>query len=276
MTRGHPDAPPTWFRLCEESWAEIREAYRNGATARDLAARWRVSPTSIYRHACAGGWTKKASADATARAHAAQIGAEEAADEAGLTQAPPEPVAPTASAMRQRALRDMSRALAAGRYGDAQTLARFLQSLGQLALEDEDAEERGDDDEARGSSAGDGAAINYLAARLAEVRAETLWPRIHRLAEELLSDRISPPAVFSRAFLRWRAEHLGPAQAEADRQDWMQSPHYGAIYDEDGRVREGWGRTTDFLQKPEGADAFEARLRAAHAQVTSEDEPPAP
>ena len=32
--------------------------YQSGATAKTLAALWRVSPGSIYRHACAGGRTK--------------------------------------------------------------------------------------------------------------------------------------------------------------------------------------------------------------------------
>jgi DNA invertase Pin-like site-specific DNA recombinase len=61
------DAPPTWYRLSEESWAEIRRGYPNGSTARELAARWRVSVSTIYRHACDEGWTKKKDGDAKAR-----------------------------------------------------------------------------------------------------------------------------------------------------------------------------------------------------------------
>lgn len=70
MSKSHPDAPPTWFRLSEASWAEIAAEYRNGATAKELAHKWKVSPTTIYRRACADGFTKKADSDAVARAHA--------------------------------------------------------------------------------------------------------------------------------------------------------------------------------------------------------------
>ncbi|MGH1557056.1 hypothetical protein ACRAWD_03135 [Caulobacter segnis] len=87
MTRAHPDAPPTWFRLSEASWAEIAAEYRNGATAKDLARKWKVSPTSIYRHAGKEGWTKKAHGDAVARAHA------EAHEEARVQARLPEPPA---------------------------------------------------------------------------------------------------------------------------------------------------------------------------------------
>lgn len=73
MSRHQDDAPPTWFRLSETSWAGIGEEYRNGATAKALAAKWRVSPTSIYRHACKDGWTKKTHGDAVARAHVTAI-----------------------------------------------------------------------------------------------------------------------------------------------------------------------------------------------------------
>lgn len=80
MTRAHADAPATYYRLSEESWAEIRREYRNGATARQLAGKWRTSASSIYRRACEGGWGKKTDGDAEARAHAAAIAAEEQAD----------------------------------------------------------------------------------------------------------------------------------------------------------------------------------------------------
>jgi len=71
MTEHSSETPPTYFRLSEASWAEIGEAYRNGATAKELSALWRVAPGSIYRHAGQEGWTKKASTDAVARAHVA-------------------------------------------------------------------------------------------------------------------------------------------------------------------------------------------------------------
>lgn len=45
----------------------IRAEYLNGATARSLAKKYRVSPTSIYRHACQEGWTKEVMAEAVSR-----------------------------------------------------------------------------------------------------------------------------------------------------------------------------------------------------------------
>jgi hypothetical protein len=51
MTRAHKQAPPTWFRLGAESWAEIRREYQAGASASALERKWKVSPTTIYRHA---------------------------------------------------------------------------------------------------------------------------------------------------------------------------------------------------------------------------------
>ncbi|MGE5501402.1 MAG: hypothetical protein ACM3W4_05705 [Ignavibacteriales bacterium] len=272
MTRAHPDAPATWYRLSEESWAEIREAYRNGATARELAARWRVSPGSIYRHACAGGWSKKASADALARAHAAQIAAEEAADEAALTRAAPEPVDATPSAMRARAMRELSGALAAGRYREAQVLARLVRSLGELASEADGEQETEHVAPPLGGERNERAQMDYLAKKLAELKAEAMWPQIKLFAEQMLADRTYPPAILSRAFLRWRAEHLGPAQAEADRQAVVGTHYYDRLYDAEGQVRQGWGSMTDDLPKPDGADAFKAELRAAQARLEARDE----
>lgn len=78
MTRRYVEAPATHFRLKPETWALIAEEYKNGATAKDLGAKWKVSPTSIYRYACRDGWTKKGMGDARARAHARMVEEEEA------------------------------------------------------------------------------------------------------------------------------------------------------------------------------------------------------
>lgn len=74
-----PRAPvvPAHYRLSKESWDEIVEAYRNGATARELAVKWKVAPGSVYYHACRDGWGKKKNGDDRARAHARAV---EAAD----------------------------------------------------------------------------------------------------------------------------------------------------------------------------------------------------
>lgn len=92
MSRSHPDARPTWFRLSEASWAQVAEEYKNGATAAELGAKWKVSASSVYRHACKHGWTKKAHGDELAREHAAAAEAQaEAARRAALGGAGPLP-----------------------------------------------------------------------------------------------------------------------------------------------------------------------------------------
>ena len=92
MSKSHPDARPTWFRLSEDSWALIAEEYKNGATADELSAKWKVAARTIYRRAGLGGWTKKAHGDAVAREHAAAFEAQaEAARRAALGGAGPLP-----------------------------------------------------------------------------------------------------------------------------------------------------------------------------------------
>lgn len=79
MTRAYAEAPATHYRLSDETWAIIAEEYRDGATAKDVAAKWKCAPSSVYRHACQDGWTKKSMGDARARAHARMVEAEEEA-----------------------------------------------------------------------------------------------------------------------------------------------------------------------------------------------------
>jgi hypothetical protein len=62
MTRRNPERPPgpSYYRLPEASWTMIRDEYLSGWTAKEIGAKWRVSPTSVYRHASDGGWNKYA------------------------------------------------------------------------------------------------------------------------------------------------------------------------------------------------------------------------
>lgn len=76
--RPRPPVIPAHYRLSKESWDEIVEAYRNGATARELAVKWKVAPGSVYYHACRDGWGKKTNGDDRARAHARAVEAAEA------------------------------------------------------------------------------------------------------------------------------------------------------------------------------------------------------
>jgi len=314
MTRAVPDAPATHFRLSADSWALIAEAYRNGATARQLAARWKVSPTTIYRYACRDGFTKKARSDAVARAHAqAAVEEEEAGFAAlGLTAdynearrltgmgpvvlSPPLPTPAAAppdarpDALKQRALEDMAGALAAGRVAEAERLARLtltlerLAAIGERAPADRHADDRagGADDEdvddeddptlspprraflrdprnridpsepwgspAREAMGRRAQAAAFEETKLAEGFAEQLWPLIKRVAEGMLGDRSSAPAIFSNAVLRWRADTFGPEVARRDHDHLFACGVGECYYDEAGAIREGWNvwtRTMD-------------------------------
>ena len=69
---------PGNYTLSAETWTEIVEAYRDGATARELAVKWKVAPGSVYYHACKDGWGKKTNGDDRARAHARAVEAAQA------------------------------------------------------------------------------------------------------------------------------------------------------------------------------------------------------
>lgn len=133
MTKRSPGDPkPTWFRLSPASWAMVREEYLAGATAKQIAAKWKVSPTSIYRHAYTEGWTKEKHGDAVANASAAKVEAA-AAERAAASVAMAEALEGDPEAMRRHAAREASRAMLEGRYGDAERLARLAVQLKSLA-----------------------------------------------------------------------------------------------------------------------------------------------
>jgi len=142
MTKRHPDDPkPTWFRLSAESWAMIRTEYLNGATARALAKKYRVSPTSIYRHACQEGWTKEAMAEAVSRKSVADAEREVAEAAAAAKQrddemtllveriAAEEDASDIAAAIERRALAQASAAMVQGRSKEAQALASMAEMM---------------------------------------------------------------------------------------------------------------------------------------------------
>lgn len=82
MTRAHIEAPATHFRLEDETWALAIEDYKNGATAKDVAAKWMVAPSSVYRQAALAGAGKRKVGDARSRAHARLVEEEEASSRA--------------------------------------------------------------------------------------------------------------------------------------------------------------------------------------------------
>lgn len=76
------EAPATHYRLEPETWELAIEEYRNGASAKDVGAKWKVAPSSVYRQAALMGAGKRAVGDARARAHARMVEEEEAATRA--------------------------------------------------------------------------------------------------------------------------------------------------------------------------------------------------
>ncbi|QLQ14067.1 MAG: hypothetical protein HZY74_13460 [Brevundimonas sp.] len=49
--KADPDAPATHYRLAPETWKLVVEEYLAGATAKEVAAKWRTSAGSVYRWA---------------------------------------------------------------------------------------------------------------------------------------------------------------------------------------------------------------------------------
>ena len=145
MTRAYVEAPATYFRLEPDTWALIAEEYRNGATAKDVGAKWKVAPSSVYRHACAGGWGKKRMGDARARAHARMVEEEEGARTAlnpvgsralkSLFSPPPvgDPEAGDAGALARTALLASGRAMKGRLWSEAKALAALAESYVRLA-----------------------------------------------------------------------------------------------------------------------------------------------
>lgn len=144
MTRACAEAPASHYRLSPETWAIIGEEYRNGAKARDVAAKWKTSPSSVYRHACQDGWTKKSMGDARARAHARMVEAEEESARAlnpvgsralkSLFAPPPadDPDASDPVALARAATLASGRAMKARLWAEARALAGLAESYARL------------------------------------------------------------------------------------------------------------------------------------------------
>ena len=144
MTRAYVEAPATHYRLSPETWAIIGEEYRNGAMAKDVAAKWKVAPSSVYRHACQDGWTKKSMGDARARAHARMVEAEEEASRAlhpvgtralkNLFAPAPtdDPEAADPAALARAATLASGRAMKGRLWSEARALAGLAESYARL------------------------------------------------------------------------------------------------------------------------------------------------
>ena len=232
MTEHSSETPPTYFRLSEASWAEIGEAYRNGATAKELSALWRVAPGSIYRHACKEGWTKKTSTDAVARAHVAARRAE--ADErrtagaspararrtGGVAACGPPPSSDPAD-LRAAALARLAGAIHDGRDHEALRLSALVQRLDKLDGPGGGARpglvDPGPSCPPDGGWPDDGGFfVDWRPTREAvERETETMFREIALISLALLLAPERVPAIFQRRVYRFRRDFLGQDEPEA-------------------------------------------------------------
>lgn len=134
---------PARLSFTDEVWTQIAAAYLAGATAAELAARWGVSRTSIYRHTRRLGCAKRgrgASEFAAANAEKVLAAEEErraARFKAGdlhdlATEAPHDP-----AVLAQIATTAAGNAMLAGRFDEGRALTDLARRFTQLARERE-------------------------------------------------------------------------------------------------------------------------------------------
>ena len=145
MTRRAEEAPATHYRLAPETWALVVEDYADGATAKEVGAKWKVAPSSVYRQAAAAGRGKRSVGDARARAHARMVEEEEAAHRAlqptgsralkGLFSPAPvdDPEAGSPERLMQVAVLASGRAMRGRLWAEAKALAGLAESYARLA-----------------------------------------------------------------------------------------------------------------------------------------------
>ena len=232
MTDHSSETPPTYFRLSPASWAEIGEAYRNGARAKELSALWKVSPGSIYRHAQVEGWTKKHHADTVARAHVAARRAE--TDErrgAGVAAPSPRRVDGVAASgpppssdpadLRAAALVRLASAIHEGRDHEALRLSALAQRLEKLgpALGAADARivDPGPSSPPNGGWPDDGGFfVDWRPTREAvEREVEIMFREIALISLAVIVAPERVHAIFKRRVYRFRRDFLGKDEPEA-------------------------------------------------------------
>ncbi len=141
LTLPAPPPLPARLSLGDETWDEIARAYLAGATAPELARRYRVSISSIMRHIKKRGACKRGpGATAYARAHAAAAMLEEDARrrhhidaEALIDLAQHEPHDP--AVLAQVATTASGNAMVAQRFGEARALADLALRYGRAAAQ---------------------------------------------------------------------------------------------------------------------------------------------
>lgn len=139
------EAPATHYRLAPETWELAIEDYRNGASAKEVGAKWKVAASSVYRHAALMGAGKRAVGDARARAHARMVEEEEASLRAlnpvgsralkGLFSPArsSEPDADDPHVLMRTAILASGRAMTGRLWAEAKALAGLAESYGRLS-----------------------------------------------------------------------------------------------------------------------------------------------
>ncbi|MEZ5959071.1 MAG: hypothetical protein R3C30_01405 [Hyphomonadaceae bacterium] len=273
MTKRHPDDPkPTWFRLSAESWARIRAEYLNGATARALAKKYRVSPTSIYRHACQEGWTKEAMAEAVSRKSVADAEREVAEAAAAAKQqhdemtslveriAAEEDATDIAAALERRALAQASAAMVQGRSKEAQALASMAEMMRKRLSE---TQRRDEAREAREVEE----AVAEKRSREAELVGKFRYAAF--LAYCMVHNPKGAPAIFVDSIAAVRRDAFGEGDEEsiaAARQSALESRRYFGLDEE--AWQEAFAATAD-------PQASAAAAMAAAAEADTGDASPA-
>ena len=140
------EAPATHYRLSDEVKALAVEEYLNGATAIDVATKWKTSAGSVYRWArLAQPGGKRAVGDARSRAHARMVEEEEASLRAlnpvgsralkGLFSPArsSEPDADDPHVLMRTAILASGRAMTGRLWAEAKALAGLAESYGRLS-----------------------------------------------------------------------------------------------------------------------------------------------
>lgn len=176
-----------------ETWAVVRDAYLGGETAESISRRLGLSENTIRKRASRCGWTHAA--------HARAIN--QTVVEIATADVSPE-------LARRAAIAQATAMIAAGRATEATALLRAAEALGRFAdMHPEPAPVITDAQDI------DREAEFRTAWELLDL---TIQERASALAADLIGDAGSGAANHMAFLLRWRAEMLGPAIAEADRE----------------------------------------------------------
>lgn len=175
-----------------QTWALIREAYLAGTPAPHLSRTFGPHVDTIRKRAVREGWTRTAHAAAQERADPRPGRPPGPAPDA----APPDPAVVLASAVAQAAAH-----LAAGREVQADAALRRGETLARLA---EHAQR-----------------LRPLTLADLEAARDEIWLKLEALADAAARRALTDPHDLAGPLCdwayRWRAEHLGPECAAADR-----------------------------------------------------------